>query len=85
MNPSKQIKLVFGALLIFGFTTLGHSQKLESKLRVLELDHTISSSIMGQDYQLYISFSREYSNKDTINQRNYEEAFAAPRGAMQSG
>ena len=41
-------------------------QKLEPKKREIEPDTTITSKIMGKDYQLYISFPRGYSTKDTI-------------------
>jgi predicted alpha/beta superfamily hydrolase len=42
-------------------------QKLEPKERITEPDHTINSEIMGKDYQLYISFPKNYSTKDTIS------------------
>jgi predicted alpha/beta superfamily hydrolase len=43
------------------------SQKLEPKKRITELDHTITSDITGKDYQLYLSFPKSYTTKDTIS------------------
>lgn len=54
--------LVF--LLISSITSFG--QKLEPKKRQIDPDTTISSKIMGKDYQLYISFPKNYSTKDSI-------------------
>jgi len=51
-------------LLIISSSLFG--QKLEPKKRIPEPDTTITSKIMGKDYQLYISFPRNYSTKDTI-------------------
>lgn len=67
MNISKPINLVLSTtlLLIFSYSSFG--QKLEPKERITEPDHIISSEIMGRDYQLYISFPKNYSNKDTIS------------------
>lgn len=41
-------------------------QKIEPKKRFTEPDTTITSKVMGKDYQLYISFPSGYSIKDTI-------------------
>lgn len=41
-------------------------QKLEPKKRTLEADTTLTSTITGRDYQLYISFPSRYSTKDTV-------------------
>jgi hypothetical protein len=67
MSISKQINLVLTTtlLLIFSFSSFG--QKLEPKERITEPDHIISSELIGRDYQLYISFPKNYSNKDTIS------------------
>jgi predicted alpha/beta superfamily hydrolase len=43
------------------------SQKLEPRERITEPDHTITSKILGRDYQLYISFPKSYSTKDTVS------------------
>lgn len=67
MNISKPINLVFTAIILLIFSKLSFGQKLEPKERITEPDHTISSTIMGKDYQLYISFPKSYSTKDTIN------------------
>lgn len=52
-------------ILFFISSTSLFGQKLEPKKRVLEPDTTISSKIMGKDFQLYISFPGGYSIKDT--------------------
>ena len=52
-------------ILLFISSTSLFGQKLEPKKRILEPDTTITSKIMGKDYQLYISFPSGYSNKDT--------------------
>ena len=52
-------------LLLFISSTSLFGQKLEPKKRVIEPDTTITSKIMGKDYQLYISFPSGYSIKDT--------------------
>ncbi len=66
MNISKPINLVLTTILLLIFSNSAFSQKIEPKKRIAEPDHTISSKIMGKDYQLYISFPRGYSTKDTI-------------------
>ena len=33
----------------------------------MEPDHTITSKILGRDYQLYISYPKNYSIKDSIS------------------
>lgn len=65
MNFSIPIKLLLTTILLFIFSNSMFSQKLEPKERTTEPDHTISSKIMGKDYQLYISFPQRYSNEDT--------------------
>jgi len=68
MNFSKPLNLVLTTLLIFIFSNSLFGQQLEPKERaVIEPDHTIASQIMGEDYQLYISFPHGYSTKDTIS------------------
>ena len=52
-------------LLLFISSTSLFGQKLEPKKREIEPDTTITSKIMGKDYQLYISFPSGYSTKDT--------------------
>lgn len=67
MKLSKKISLTLITFLIFILSNPIFAQKLEPKKRVLEPDHTITSKIMGKDYQLYISFPESYSTKDTIS------------------
>jgi len=67
MNISKAINLVLTAVLLLIFSNTSFGQKLEPKERIVEPDHTISSSLMGKDYQLYMSFPKSYSTKDTIS------------------
>lgn len=52
-------------LLLFISSTSLFGQKFEPKKRLLEADTSITSKIMGKDYQLYISFPKGYSTKDT--------------------
>ena len=67
MNISKPINLVLTTMLLLIFSISSFGQKLEPKERITEPDRTISSQLMGKDYQLYISFPKNYSNKDTIS------------------
>ncbi len=53
-------------ILLFIISASLFGQKFEPKKRLLEPDTTITSKIMGKDYQLYISFPSGYSTKDTI-------------------
>ena len=53
-------------LLLFISSASLFGQKFEPKKRLLEADTSITSKIMGKDYQLYISFPKGYSTKDTI-------------------
>ncbi len=41
--------------------------KISAKRKKLEPNHTITSNIMGTDYQLYISFPKNYSKRDRIS------------------
>jgi predicted alpha/beta superfamily hydrolase len=41
-------------------------KKLEPRERITEPDHTITSKILGRDYQLYISFLKLF-DKDTVS------------------
>jgi uncharacterized protein len=52
-------------LLLFISSASLFGQKFEPKKRLLEADTSITSKIMGKDYQLYISFPKGYSTKDT--------------------
>lgn len=65
MNHSRIRNLLLSLLFIISSPTI-FGQKLEPKKRVFEADTTIISKIMGKDYQLYISFPKNYSTKDTI-------------------
>jgi len=67
MNVSKPIHLLCTTLLFLILSNSLFSQKLEPKVRTVEPDHTIPSIIVGKDYQLYMSFPKNYSTKDTIS------------------
>lgn len=67
MNKSKTTNLVLTTILLLIFSISSFGQKLEPKERITEPDHTITSNLMGKDYQLYISFPKNYSTKDTIS------------------
>ena len=64
MKNSKVLYSLLIASLIVSSTSL-FGQKFEPKKRVTEPDITITSEIMGKEYQLYISFPGSYSTKDT--------------------
>tara|TARA_B110000114_G_scaffold124872_1_gene130863 strand:- start:1310 stop:2218 length:909 start_codon:yes stop_codon:yes gene_type:complete len=66
MNILKPTQLVITTMLFLIFSNSLFSQKLTPKERVLAPDHTITSDITGRDYQLYLSFPKNYSTKDTI-------------------
>jgi predicted alpha/beta superfamily hydrolase len=66
MNILKSLKLVITTILLFICSTIAFGQKLAPKERILTPDHTIFSKIRGRDYQLYLSFPKNYSTKDTI-------------------
>ena len=66
MTTIKPTKILAFTLLLLIFSTNLISQNLEPKERLLEPDHTITSEIMGADYELYISFPISYSTKDSI-------------------
>ena len=53
-------------MLLLFFSTVAFGQKLAPKERITEPDHTITSAITGKDYQLYLSFPKNYSTKDSI-------------------
>jgi len=67
MNIPKSKPHLILALILFYFS--GHllSQNLEPKKRTIEPDHIVKSQLMGRDYQLYMSFPRSYSVKDTVS------------------
>jgi predicted alpha/beta superfamily hydrolase len=67
MNCTKPIKIVFTIALLLLFSNALFSQKITPKKRIIEPDHSITSKIMGQAYQLYISFPKSYNTKDTIS------------------
>jgi len=77
MNITKSIKFLSTTILLLVFNSINYGQKLEPKEReeiiyeirkkLYEPDHTIISKITGNDYQLYMSFPRGYSTKDTIS------------------
>lgn len=52
-------------LILFISSASLFGQKFEPKKRLLEADTSITSKIMGKDYQLYISFPKGYSTKDS--------------------
>jgi predicted alpha/beta superfamily hydrolase len=66
MNILKPTQLAITTMLFLIFSNSLFSQKLTPKNRKTEPDHTIYSKIIGRDYQLYISFPKNYSTKDTI-------------------
>ena len=64
MKYSRASNYVIILLILTISSTSLFGQKLEPKKRVLEPDHTMSSEIMGKDYQLYISFPNGYTNEN---------------------
>jgi len=88
MNILKPIQLIITAILFLIFSTVAFGQKLVPKDRKTEPDHTIFSKIRGRDYQLYISFPKNYSTKDSITYPvlyflDGEYAFPATRGTRE--
>jgi predicted alpha/beta superfamily hydrolase len=67
MNILKSIKPLSITFALIIFSNVAFSQKLEPRERITEPDHTITSKILGRDYQLYISFPKNYSTKDTVS------------------
>jgi predicted alpha/beta superfamily hydrolase len=67
MNISKSTKAILTTMIFLVFSPIALGQKLAPKERVTEPDHTITSKIMDKEYQLYISFPKSYSTKDTIS------------------
>jgi predicted alpha/beta superfamily hydrolase len=67
MNILKSIKPLSITFVLIIFSTVAFSQKLEPRERITEPDHTITSKILGRDYQLYISFPKNYSTKETVS------------------
>jgi predicted alpha/beta superfamily hydrolase len=65
MNFSKPRKHVFLVTIFLIFSASLSSQKLVPKERILAPDHTITSTITGKDYQLYISFPESYASNET--------------------
>jgi hypothetical protein len=66
MNILKSIKPLSITFVLIIFSNVAFSQKLEPRERITEPDHT-TSKILGRDYQLYISFPKNYSTKDTVS------------------
>ena len=67
MTILKRIKLLLITMLFFTISTMTFGQKLEPKKRITAPDHTVTSNITGKEYQLYISFPKSYSTKETIS------------------
>jgi len=67
MNTSKSINLLLITILLLTLSNSVFSQKLEPKERILEPDHTITSKILEKEFELFISFPKNYTTKDTIN------------------
>jgi predicted alpha/beta superfamily hydrolase len=67
MNILKSIKPLSITFVLIIFSNVAFGQKLEPRERITEPDHTITSKILGRDYQLYISFPKNYSTKDTVS------------------
>ena len=92
MNQLRLQNFLFPVLLFVSNSSL-FGQKLEPKKRLLEADTTITSKIMGKDYQLYISFPRGYLTKDTtkypvlylLDGRVYFPIINSARGEMDFG
>jgi predicted alpha/beta superfamily hydrolase len=61
------LKPISATILLLIFSTVAFGQKLEPRKIITEPDHTIYSKIREKDYQLYISFPKDYSTKDTIS------------------
>jgi predicted alpha/beta superfamily hydrolase len=66
MTILNSLKLVITTILLLICSTIAFGQKLAPKERIFAPDHTITSTITGKDYQLYLSFPKNYSTKDTI-------------------
>ena len=66
MNTSKPLNLILTTVLVLVFSNSSFSQKLEPKKRLLEPDHTITSKILDKEFELFISFPKSYTTKDTI-------------------
>jgi predicted alpha/beta superfamily hydrolase len=67
MNSLKPLHFKFTAILLLICCSSLFGQKLAPKERILKPDHTIFSKIRGRDYQLYLSFPKNYSTKDSIS------------------
>ena len=69
------------------------SQQFTPKIKITDPDQTISSTIMGKEYQLYMSFPAGYSATDTttypvlyvLDGQNFFPAFNVARQAMDFG
>jgi hypothetical protein len=66
MNFLKPLHFKFTAIVLLICCSSLFSQKIEPKERILAPDHTIFSKVRGRDYQLYLSFPKNYSTKDSI-------------------
>jgi len=67
MTISQTKHLASTAMLLLFFNMASIGQKLEPKERIIEPDHVLASEIMGKDYQLYMTFPKNYSNQDTLS------------------
>jgi enterochelin esterase-like enzyme len=67
MNILKSIKPLSITFVLIILVMSHLVKKLEPRERITEPDHTITSKILGRDYQLYISFPKNYSTKDTVS------------------
>jgi uncharacterized protein len=65
MKPSVKLMSILVVLLILSTHSVS-GQKFEPRKREPEPDTTLTSKIMGKDYQLYISFPNGYSSNDTV-------------------
>jgi hypothetical protein len=65
MNILKSIKPLSITFVLIILVMSHLVKKLEPRERT-EPDHTITSKILGRDYQLYISFPKNYSTKDSF-------------------
>jgi hypothetical protein len=71
MNILKSIKPLSITFVLIIFSNVAFGQKLEPRERITEPDHTITSKILGRDYQLYISFPKIIRQKTQFLIQSY--------------
>jgi hypothetical protein len=70
MNILKSIKPLSITFVLI-ILVMSHFKKLEPRERITEPDHTITSKILGRDYQLYISFLKIIRQKTQFLIQSY--------------